>query len=103
MSRQPMFTTEQLIAAAVDKFTAPRGEKTIWAGARRVKVHTPGERSLILPNGHKVKITVDDSGKATHIEEDEALHAIARPDAIALKLNQGDRHGEAHPRRRWRR
>jgi hypothetical protein len=81
-----MNTTEALIQAAVHKFRARRGEKTIWAGDKRMTVRTPGERTLYLPNGHAVKVTVDDSGCATQIEEDDALHAVARPNSISLQL-----------------
>lgn len=81
--------TEALIAAAVHKFTAPRGERTVFAGGRRVVVHTPGERVLHLPNGQTVKVTVDDSGHATQIEEDDALHAIARPATHVVKMRRG--------------
>ncbi len=80
-----MNSTEQLIAAAVHKFTAPRGERTVFAGGRRVVVHTPGERILHLPNGAVVKVTVDDSGHATQIEEDDALHAVARPTSVKVR------------------
>ncbi len=80
-----MNTTEQLIAAAVHKFTAPRGERTVFAGGKRVVVHIPGERILHLPNGAVVKVTVDDSGHATQIEEDDALHAVARPASVKVR------------------
>lgn len=71
--------TEELIKRAVHKFAAPRGEKLISAGGRTMRVHAPGERVLHLPNGNVVKVTVDDSGVATQIEEDGALHAVVRP------------------------
>lgn len=78
-------TTEQIIAAAVHKFGARRGERTIWAAGRRIVVRTAGERILHLPNGTVVKVTTDDSGVATQIEEDEHLHAIARPASIRVR------------------
>lgn len=91
-----MITTQDIIWAATqkygkrdprrgfDEFRAKRGEKTIWAGLRRMKVRTAGEKVLYLPNGVAVKVTTDDSGIATHVEENEALHAIARPPAIRI-------------------
>lgn len=85
-----MNTTEQLIHAAVHKFTAQRGERTVFAGGKVVRVHTPGERILYLPNGHHVRVSVDDSGVATQVEETDRLHAIARPKPIRLKLMTGD-------------
>jgi len=81
-----MLTTEAIIRAAVHKFAAPRGQKTVYVGASRpVRVHTPGERVLHLPNGVTVKVTTDDSGHATQIEEDESLHAIARPATVRIR------------------
>ena len=82
--RIDMITTEMIIQAALDKFRAPRGEKTIWAGMRRMRVRTAGEKVLFLPNGVTVKVTTDDSGVATQIEENESLHAIARPNGVNL-------------------
>ena len=73
---------EELIKASVEKFCAPRGQKFVHAGGRGMRVQTPGERTLLLPNGVAVKVTVDDSGVATQIEEAESLHAIARPKPI---------------------
>ena len=91
-------TTEQIIEKALktmptgtDPFRAPRGSKTIWAGKGRMRVRTPGERILYLPNGVAVKVTTDDSGIATQIEEVEALHAIARPKSIHLNALGGNR------------
>lgn len=81
-----MDSTEALIQAAVAKFCAPRGTKTISTAARTMQVHTAGERVLHLPNGQTVKVTVDDSGTATQIEEDDALHAIVRPATHRLQL-----------------
>lgn len=79
-----MLTTEDIIRAAVHKFAAPRGERTVFAAGRRVTVHTAGERVLHLPNGQVVKVTTDDSGCATQIEENDHLHAIARPNSIRI-------------------
>lgn len=78
--------TEMLIRAAVDKFAVPRSEKTIYAGGRTMKVHGPNERVLHLPNGTTVKVSVDDSGVATQVEEDENLHAIVRPKTVTYKI-----------------
>jgi hypothetical protein len=79
-------TVDDYINAAMQAFRARRGEKTIFAGDRRVSVRTAGERVIYLPNGVAVKVTTDDSGIATQIEEDEALHAIVRPHTIRRKL-----------------
>jgi hypothetical protein len=89
MEAPRMISTEDIIRAAVKAgdrsvLRAPRGEKTIWAGLRRMRVRTAGEKMLYLPNGSVVKITTDASGVATQIEETEHLHAIARPHGINL-------------------
>lgn len=83
-------TTEQIIALAVEKFAVQRGSKTIHAGGRSMRVHTPGERVLHLPNGATVKVTTDESGVSTQVEEDEAMHAVVRPQTFKLRLKQGD-------------
>ena len=85
MSDPRFLTTEGLIKAAVDKFRAPRGEKYVHAGGRGMRVRTPGEKVLYLPpgpgrpQGAVVKVTTDDSGVVTNVEEAEGLHAVARP------------------------
>lgn len=81
-----MQSTEEIIKACVEHFGAPRGETTIFVGGRRIVVHTPGEQAFRLSNGVTVKCTTDDSGHATQIEEDDALHAIARPDTASVPL-----------------
>jgi hypothetical protein len=81
-----MPTTDDYIAAAMSAFRARRGEKIVSAGGRTMTVHTPGQRILYLPNGAHVNVRVDDSGVATQVEEDDALHAIVRPHPIQLEL-----------------
>lgn len=83
-----MLTTEKLIAAAVEQFTAPRRQRFVHAAGRGVTVHAPGERILHLPNGAVVKVSVDDSGCATQIEEADALHAVARPRPVRLTFKE---------------
>ena len=75
---------EQMIEFYKDRFNAAdqRKTKTVFTVAGRVGVATPGEKILYLPNGASVKVTTDESGTATQVEEDEALHAIVRPKAI---------------------
>lgn len=83
-----LITTDDLIREAMSKFRARRGEKLIHAGGRPMRVHTVGERVLYLPNGAHVKVSTDDSGVATQVEEDEALHAIVRPGTINTKIRR---------------
>ncbi len=75
-----------MIRADPDLFKVRRGERTIFAGGRRMTVRLPAVAALHLPDGSKVRVSVDDSGCATQIEEPDHLHAIARPRPIGLKL-----------------
>jgi hypothetical protein len=86
-------TTHDLITGWMHRFRARRGDKLIHAGGRAVRVHTSGERVLHLPNGVQVKVTTDDSGVATQIEEGEALHAVVRPHPIRNKTRNPQAHG----------
>lgn len=79
-------TVDDYVRAAMSAFRAERGSRTIHAGGRTMTVRTPAERILHLPNGQHVRVSVDDSGVATQVEEDEALHAIVRPHTIRRKL-----------------
>lgn len=80
---------EALVAGKYDcrDFVLGRKSKTILAGGRKMEVHQPNEKVIILPNGVKVKVSVDDSGCATQIEEDERLHGVARPHTLKLGLH----------------
>lgn len=95
-------TTDDYINAAMHAFRAKRGDKMIHAGGRAMHVRTPGERVLYLPNGVAVKVTTDDSGIATQVEEDEHLHAIVRPHTIRRKISVATAaplvHAAANPR-----
>lgn len=85
MSSERSFT-EMLIKRSIDKFCATRRETIVSTGSKTMIVHKPGEKVLHLPNGTMVKITVDDSGVATQIEEEEHLHAIVRPHTFVQKI-----------------
>ena len=95
---------ERMIEFYKDDFNAAeqRRVKTVFTAAGRIGVHTGGERVLYLPNGEAVKVTTDESGTATQIEEDEALHAIVRPASIRVERhNPNPRipiHGARRPR-----
>jgi hypothetical protein len=71
--------TEALIATHQHKFRAERGTKLVYAAGRGIRVHTAGERTLILPNGRKVKVTTAADDVGTQVEEPDNLHAIIRP------------------------
>lgn len=78
-----------LVAGKYDTrdFTLGRKSKMIWVGEYRQRVAQANEKVLVLPNGARVKVSVDDSGCATHIEEDDRLHAVARPRTLRLGLH----------------
>ena len=72
---------ERMIDHYKDRFDAAdqRKSKTVFTVAGRVGIAQPGEKIIYLPNGVGVKVTTDESGTATQVEEDDALHAIVRP------------------------
>jgi len=82
-------TTEAIIRAAVHKFAAPRGDRIISSPWGTMRVHTPGERVLHLPNGRVVRVATDASGCATQIESDHNMHAVARPQPFRLSAKAG--------------
>jgi hypothetical protein len=48
----------------------------------------PKERTVTLPTGERVKVTVDDSGTVTQVEHNDTLDAIVRPQTIRVKLRR---------------
>jgi Arc/MetJ family transcription regulator len=86
LSDPRFWTIDETLARAMSAFRAKRGERTIYTAAGRSTVRTPGERVLYLPNGRHVKVSVDDSGTATQVEDAENLHAIVRPGAITVPI-----------------
>lgn len=88
MRLRPGHEMEDMVTAHLTKLRARRGRKTLFTQAGRTEVRTPGEQTIWLPNGQPVKVTTDDSGVATQVEEDERQHAVVRPHAIQLNLRQ---------------
>lgn len=79
---------EALVAGAYDVRNfqlTPKTKFMLAAGVRR-EVRQDTEKRIVLPNGHTVKVTTDASSQATHVEENERLHAVARPATVRLKL-----------------
>lgn len=79
---------DALVAGEYDtrRFRLTPRMKFMLAGGKRMHVRQDTEKVIVLPNGHKVRVTTDASGHATHIEENDRLHAVARPDTYRLKL-----------------
>lgn len=63
---------------------------TLWTPSTGVAQlrHRATERTVTLGNGKRAKVTVDDSGTVTHIERDDGLDAIVRPDVVRLKIRR---------------
>lgn len=74
--------TELLIQSAIAAMRAPRGRSFIHAAGRGMQVRTPGEKIHELCPGVRVRVSTDDSGVATQVEENDKLHAILRPKPI---------------------
>lgn len=86
-----MLTTEKIIAEAVRKF----GKRSFYAEPKTKFVSGPGfaghvavdaEQVLHLPNGATVNVRTAADGITTHVEEDDAQHAIVRPDTYGTRL-----------------
>jgi hypothetical protein len=87
LSDPRFWTIDETLTRAMSSFRAKRGERTMWTAAGRRKVRTAGERVLYLPNGKAVRVSVDDSGTATQVDDGDNLHAIVRPGAITVPLS----------------
>ena len=48
--------------------------------------HRKKEKTVTLPSGERVKVTVDDSGHVKQVEHDDSLDGIVRPDPIRMAL-----------------
>ena len=62
-------------------WTPPKGVTLL--GPRR---HVARERVIVLPNGERVGVKVDDSGTVTHVEHDHTLDAIVRPKTVTIRF-----------------
>lgn len=82
---------EQIIKALVDHYGSLDHPNNVIAPEEAVFTSTPygtfrirknTEKTLVLPNGHRLHVMTDASRKATQVEDDEHQHAIVRPDVI---------------------
>lgn len=53
-----------------------------------VRKFKASERVVTLPNGQKVRVSIDDSRTVAQIEEDERLHAVVRPRTQTIKIRR---------------
>lgn len=83
---------EALVAGRYDTrmFKLTPRARFVFAGGKGLRVRRDTERRVKLPTGEVVKVEVDASGHATHIHEDHRLHAVARPDTLAIRMRQGE-------------
>jgi hypothetical protein len=81
---------EALVAGKYDcrAFTLAPRAKSMLVGGKVAHIHQDTEKRIVLPNGQSIRVSVDASNHATHIEEDDRLHAVARPDSITLRLRK---------------
>ena len=47
------------------------------------------EKLVVLPDGRRAKVTVDDSGTVQHTETDEQLDATVRPNVTVYRNRKG--------------
>lgn len=48
--------------------------------------HRKTVRTVVLPNGRKAKVWVDDSGTTMHQETDTGISAVVRPKPINIRV-----------------
>lgn len=85
-------STGEMVERALDMLRAPTRYRTVSTVAGTMRVRQDNERTLILPNGCRVRVGTDASGTATQIEEDHRLHAIVRPATARFTFKIGDAH-----------
>jgi hypothetical protein len=90
MQTGPELDPEALVAGKYDcrAFTLGRKSKTVLVGGMKAEIHQATEKRIILPNGAAIRVSVDDSGVATQIEENERLHAVVRPNTLRLSVRK---------------
>lgn len=86
----PELDPDALVAGAYDcrAFTLAPRAKSMLVGGKVAHIHQDTEKRLVLPNGQVVRVSVDASNHATHIEENDRLHAVARPESVRLHLRR---------------
>lgn len=47
--------------------------------------HRATEKLVVLPDGRRAKVTVDDSGTVQHTETDDQLDALVRPRTVTIR------------------
>jgi hypothetical protein len=64
-------------------------DKNIWLPhAMYVRKYKPEVKTLFLPNGEKVKVTISETRTVKQIEHNDSLDAVVRPKTVALKIRR---------------
>lgn len=82
MNRVP--TVDEYVGAFLTAFRAPLKESTMFTTAGRSVQHRDGERLIYGPNGAVIGRVREDVMHGTHIEQNDRLHAVARPPSIRM-------------------
>jgi hypothetical protein len=77
MAKNPNF-----VANNVTRMRAPLKQRTMFGPAGRAVIHSPGERTLVGPNGAILCRIREDEFGGVQVEEDERLHACVRPPTV---------------------
>lgn len=88
----PELDPAALVAGAYDTraFTLAPRAKSMLVGGKVATIHQDTEQRIHLPNGATIRVSVDASGTATQIEENERLHAVVRPDTVRFQLRKAN-------------
>ena len=56
--------------------------------------HRKTVRTVVLPDGRKAKVWVDDSGTTMHQETDDGIDAVVRPRSVRIEIrNRSEQEG----------
>ena len=63
----------------------------LWTPSKAIfgpRKYIARERIVTLPNGERVRVSVDDSDTVTQIEHEHTLDAVVRPKTIKIKVKR---------------
>lgn len=65
-----------------------RTDSGLWVASPSFNVlrYRATERTVMLADGRRAKVTVDDSGTVKQIETDDQLDAVVRPRTVRLRI-----------------
>lgn len=66
-------------------------DENLWLPhAMYVRKYKPEVKTLLLPNGEKVKVTISDTRTVKQIEHNDSLDAVVRPKTLTLKVRRSE-------------